>query len=534
MGVSCDLEVDVNGNEIFFVDKKIISSYSGRISKLFGKSRGETKNQKIIFHDFPGGAGSFELMARFCYNNGKIEINPLNLPLLYCTAHFMEMNTSAAGSPNLLQQTEKSLEEIRYWTWPELLAALKQCQNLLDVDNSSIILEKCLDSLLGKLELASEASPCPSSSSLDSSALRLSSDTRSTESLKNGSFRATWWFEDLVAINPNLVETIARSMVSRKFDHSIISKFLLFYQKSRFVPANSDEKRRITEMMINMLYSLDQSSIPFKSLLGILRIALNLNISKSCRSKLECMIGSQMDQTTLDNLLVPSPSGTSNLYDVNLVLRFLKCFLGKRTCHMPLVRLKKVASLMDLYIAEVAPDPSLKPSKFMALVRALPDSARDSHDAIYHAMDMFLEVHGGLSKEEKLNICCGLNYEKLSAEARNHLAQNKKFPSKSTVEALISQQSKLKSLLQETNLAKPFIDSPGGDEDGACKQIVLYSKKIDLSAENQKLRAHLQGMQWRVLELEKVCRKMQNQMNKIMKSRLSRHSNARSLPRLCS
>lgn len=47
---------------------------------------------------------------------------------------------------------------------------------------------------------------------------------------------------------------------------------------------------------------------------------------------------------------------------------------------------------MDLYVAEVAPDPRLKPAKFLALIRSLPDSARDSHDRIYHAMDMYLEV----------------------------------------------------------------------------------------------------------------------------------------------
>lgn len=67
-----------------------------------------------------------------------------------------------------------------------------------------------------------------------------------------------------------------------------------------------------------------------------------------------------------------------------------------------------------------------------------------------------------------------------------------------------------------------------------CEQIVLYAGRLDISSENEKVRANLQGMQWRVLELEKVCKKMQNQMAKMMKSRLSSQSNARSLPRLCS
>ncbi|KAA8526463.1 hypothetical protein F0562_008334 [Nyssa sinensis] len=453
----------------------------------------------------------------------------------------MEMNKSASGTLNLFEQTEKSLEEIRYWTWSELMEALKQCQDLFRAANSSGILHKRLDSLVGRLALASEASPCPSTSSPDSSGFRLSCDTRSTGSLKNSFIRATWWFEDFVELNPNLIEMVIKSMISQKFEHVILSRFLFYYQKSRFITATSDEKRKITETVVDMLYSLNRDAVSCKSLFGILRLTLNLNISKCCRNQLESMIGTQLDQATLDNLLVPSRNGTNYLYDVNLVLRFLKSFLGRGICYVPSNRLKKATSLMDFYIAEVAPDPCLKPSKFLALVRALPDSARDSYDGIYHAMDMYLEVHAGFSEEEKMNICCGLNYEKLSSETCKHLAQNTKFPSKLAVQALISQQCKLKNLLQGTNQPYPFIDSPCSSveidtkekKDEANEEIVLYAGKIDLLAENEKLRAHLQGVQWRVLELEKVCRKMQTQMTKIMKSRLSKHSNARSLPRLC-
>lgn len=369
----------------------IISSYSGRISNLFRKPRGGAKNIKVVFHDFPGGAESFELMSRFCYNRGQVEITPLNLFPLYCIATFMEMNKSVSGTLNLLEQTEKSLGEIRYWTWSELLVALKQCQDLLPVAKTSVMLQRILDSLVGKLALASETSPCPSISSSDSSGIRFSCDTRSTESLKSSFFRATWWFEDLVVLNSNLVEMVTKTMASCKFDHVIISRFLFYYQKSRFILATSDEKRKITETVVDMLYSLDPSAICCRSLFGILRVSLSLNIGRCFRDKLESMIGSQMDRATLDNLLVPSPVGTHYQYNVNLVLRCLRSFLSKGVL-VPLVKLKKVAGLMDLYIAEVAPDPCLKPSKFLALVGTLPDSARDTYDGIYHAMDMYLEV----------------------------------------------------------------------------------------------------------------------------------------------
>ncbi|KAH7532991.1 hypothetical protein FEM48_Zijuj04G0082100 [Ziziphus jujuba var. spinosa] len=542
MEVCCDLEVDVNGEETFVVDKKIIALYSGKLSKLFGKSKGTAKNIKVVFNDFPGGAKSFELMSKFCYNGGRIEIAPSNISLLHCAAQFMEMKNSVSANRNLLEQTEKSIEEMSYWTWSELLITLKQCQVLLPASDSSGILEKCLDSLVGRLSLTTEMSPCPSTSSPDSSGFRFSCDTKSTESLKTVSSRATWWFEDLLVLSPVLVEMLIKSMVSRKFDHNILSRFLFYYHKSKFFTVSSKEKCKIVEIVINMLYILDQNCVSCKSLFGILRVALNLKIDKSSRNKLEIMIGLQLDQATLDNLLVPSPYGMNYLYDVNLVLRFLKAFLRNGFRQISLARLRKVATLMDLYIAEVAPDPCLKPSKFLALMMALPDSSRDSYDELYRAMDMYLEVHSGLSEEEKMKLCCALNFKKLSAETCVHLSDNTKFPSKSAVQALISQQLRLKSLLHDTGNSKSNADFPCKamevgkkiEKDEADGQVVLYAGKLDHSAENENLRANLQGMQWRVMELEKICRKMQEQMAKIMKSRVPSHNHTRSLPRLCS
>ncbi|KAG4115958.1 hypothetical protein ERO13_D12G139450v2 [Gossypium hirsutum] len=448
------------------------------------------------------------------------------------------MNNSVSGNRNLIEKTMKSIEEISYWTWSDLLATLKRCQDL----QSSGIVERCLDSLVGRLAIPSEASPCASTSSLDSPGFWLSCDTRSTKSLKDGFSQATWWFEDLSILSPDMIEMLIKSMVSRKYNHVIIGRFIFHYQKSKFYTASPDEKHQVLETVIDMLYTLDTNSISCKSLFRIYRVVLNLNISKNSRNKLECMIGSQLDQATLDNLLIPSPYGASYLYDVNLVLRFLKAFLCGGDQQVSPMRIKKVGSLMDMYIAEVAPDPCLKSSKFLALVVALPDSARDSSNELYHAIDIYLEVHAGLSDEEKMKICCALNYEKLSTEAGIHLSQNAKFPSKSAVQALISQQLKLKNLLQGTNNTKLYTNSPcifietkgKAKKDEACEP-TLYSERLDISVDNEKLREHLQGMQCRVMELEKVCKKMQSEMAKIMKSKAAAHSSsARSLPRLCS
>lgn len=536
-----ELQVDVNGEEIFIVDARVVSSYSGRIKKLFGKSKGVSHHRKVIFHDFPGGAANFELITRFCYNNGKVNINPSNLSRLTCAAHFMEMNKSVTGTENLCEQVENSLEEIKYCTWSELLVSLKQCQGLLPEIFSLGTLAKCLDCLVKRVTSSCETSSCPSTSSPDSFGFRFSCDTRSTDGLKNIFLRDSWWFEDLVALDTQLIEMIVKSMVSRNFDNGNICRFLLFYQKSRFPSASVDDKIKIIEMVVEMLYSLGTQSVSYKSLFGILRVSVKMDVSQCCRNKLESMIGSRLDEATLDNLLLRSPIQRNHLYDVNLVLKFLKYFIGKGVCCVPMSRLKKAASLMDLYLLEVAPDPYLKPLKFLALINALPDYARDSCDEIYHALNLYFEVHSGLSEEQKMEVCFGLNYEKLSSEAFNHLSQNIKFPSKSAIHTLFSQQCKLKGLLQDTSPAT-FKDSPctsfetsrkGVKDECADQQIVLYDKKLDSSDENKKVKAHLQGMHWRAMELEKDCRNMQIQMEQMVKSRFPCNSKAKSAPKLC-
>nr|BAJ33969.1 unnamed protein product [Eutrema halophilum] len=425
---------------------------------------------------------------------------PSNVVFLHCAATFMEV-------PKVLQKTKKCMEEIRYWAWPEVLLGLKQCQELETSPEADPLASILMDALVEKLCLAIETSPSSAASacSPDSSLFRFSCDSKSTESFKNSSARSTWWFDEVLVLSPRLAEMFLKLMISRKFDNLIISRFLFYYQKVKFCPASSNEKRKILETAIDTLYVLDRSCVPCKSLFGVLRLALGLNINKGSMNKLELMIGHQLDQVTLDNLLVPSPLKSSHLYYVNLVLRLTKAFLDEARRGS---QLKKVASLIDQYIAEVAPDPCLKSSKFLSLLTLIPDSARESHEDIYRAIDMYLEAHAGLNNGEKLSLVRTLSYEKLSIESRAHMSRNTKF--------------------QE-------IETPDEQQQQQQKQLILHVEKVEISGENEKLKEHIEGIQWRVMELERACLKMQNQMEVIKKrSKSTSRGSNRSLPKLCS
>nr|XP_016501703.1 PREDICTED: BTB/POZ domain-containing protein At3g22104-like [Nicotiana tabacum] len=426
---------------LFNLLQNILVSLSGRLIKLFSKLTGKTRRLKLIFDKFPGGAECFELIAKFCYNGGRIKITPFNMFQLHCAANYLEMNQEMQGKPNLIEQTSSYFQKIHYMTWSELIISLEKCQQLLSFLPSSSILQDFLDCVVGRLEFHNISSPCASSS--DNSSMQFSGDI-STESKRIYSSQAIWWFADLGFLNLNMFRRIIETMMSNKLDHSVISSFLFYYKRVKCPTASSAQKCRIIETVIKFLSSLDGSFISIRCLFDILQASFTLKMSKCSIVKLEHLIGSQLDRAKLDDLLIPSPAGEKTAYNVNLILRLLDIFFSNSREKLLMYQLKKVAELIDLYIMEVAPDPCLKPCKFLALVAALPDIARESYERIYLALDMYLQVHKyGLSEEEKIKMCGVLSYEKLSEDILKDLAQNESFPARALITAKVTQQNRL-------------------------------------------------------------------------------------------
>jgi NPH3 family len=367
--------------------QEILSLFSDRIRNLFDtlpSVKPVTFPLKVILHEFPGGAEAFELFAQYCYTFGDLRLTPgSTLPLL-SAATFMELS-----EPNLVKFSEY-LESIQTWSWFDLVAGLKQCQELFPLSEKLGLLEKVTWALLEKMTFSIDT--CPLDASPDSSMCRFSCDTKSTISTRNSANSQNWWFEDFAFVKPEILKRVVKIMVSQKFDHGAIVRFLFYYLKSGLSTSITEEKKYATETTIGLLDTLNRESVSCRGLFWILRISAPLKINSSHKDKLEAIIAYKLDQATLDNLLIPAAVGSGSLYDVNLVLRFLGYFSKSIMCEVVL-RLKKVGSLMDLYLAEVAPDPALKSTKFAELTSALPPSARDCHDSLYRAIDIYFQVH---------------------------------------------------------------------------------------------------------------------------------------------
>ena len=380
--------------------QNIISAYSGRLKKIIKQKKGRTQieNSVIEFNDFPGGPNGFEQVSRFCYSNGRVAITVSDVSLLYCCAFFLGM-TEKASPNNLLRQTEKFLEGMFFWSWNDILTNLRSCESFLSHADSYGLIQKLIFALLAKIAQSSDMNFITSSSSSSSSpetsySFRLSSTSKTTpESTSpcNKSGKA-WWFDDLAILSPKIIEKIIRNSgaYGNQNNSFTLTRFLLHYLKSRpqGSPNSKSEYRGLADTAVHGVILVGKTKFSCRKLFWVLRVVSAFSLSKDYRVGLERLIGENLDEATVDDLLVSGHN--KGVYDVNLVIRLIRVFV--KDAGVSLQKMKKVGRLIDKYLREISPDQNLKISKFLAVAESLPDSARDCFDGVYRAIDIYLQV----------------------------------------------------------------------------------------------------------------------------------------------
>lgn len=361
------------------------------------------RNSCIEIDDFPGGADGFELVSRFCYNNGAgITTTVSNVPLLYCCAVFLGM-TERVSTQNLLKQTESFLEGLFYWSWKDIIVCLKSCESIFSYADSYGLVEKLVCALSAKIaqnsDLGLVATSSSSSSSPDTpSGFRFSPSSKVTsESAKLNSSSKAWWFDDLANFPPQIIEKFVQSLGAFGADNNslILTRFLLHYLKmATHMKANRSstcEFMGLAETSVHGVISAGKRAFSCRTLFWVLRILSGFGLSKEGRLGLERLIGELLDKATLDDLLV-SGHDKGGVYDVNLVIRLINVFVSSDD-GVSVQKFTKVGRLIDKYLGEISPDQNLKISKFLEVAESLPDSARNSFDGVYRAIDIYLEVN---------------------------------------------------------------------------------------------------------------------------------------------
>ncbi|KAL1192611.1 BTB/POZ domain-containing protein [Cardamine amara subsp. amara] len=506
-----DLQIIINGQFTFFLNQDVISKYSGSLREMMKqskkKSNKKTKSPEIItieIDDFPGGPDGFELVSRFCYNNGEISIDVSNVSTLYCCSVSLGM-TEKFCFDNLFLQTQKFLEEVFYGSWNDIVFCLKNCEQVFPQAESFGLVDKLIFAALTKISRNSETFSASSHSffastlSAETAKNTLESDkryiTRSVSCVRSNE----WWFEDMSNLSSQTILKLIKIIeaYNTNVKSLVLTRFILHYLKTKL---QTKSRTTTTELMRNKLeyseladtavkgvISAGKAAFSCRKLFWILRVLSSFSLSRESRISLETLIGEMLEQATLDDLLISAGgSRESGFYNVDLVIRLLKVFVKNKEEESREKKMKIIGKLIDKYLREISPDQNLKVSKFLSVAESLPDSARDWFDGVYRAIDIYLQSHPNLTPQDRTKICRCLNYKKLTMETCKHLARNLKIPPEIAVQALRSRCEKEQHKTAEVKVVKKSLSCKYSEE--KKKPVLLHLEISEKLAERLKTR----------------------------------------------
>ncbi|CAL0329557.1 unnamed protein product [Lupinus luteus] len=445
---------------------------------------------------------------------------------------------------------------------------LQKCESLLPLADELRVVSCCIDAIASKT--------CAEQIASSFSRLEYSSSGRLHMS-KQAKCDGDWWIEDLSVLRIDMYRRVIAAMKCRGIRPESIGASLVSYadkeltKKSSFWNPSSCQtkvdsistphEKLVVETIVSLL-PVEKLAVPINFLFGLLRSAVMLDCTIASRLDLERRIASQLDVATLDDVLIPSfrHAGDNTLFDVDTVHRILVNFCQKEDSeddlddasvfesdspHSPSqTALVKVARLVDNYLAEIAPDANLKPSKFLVVAETLPAHARTDHDGLYRAIDIYLKAHTGLSDLDKKKLSKLIDFQKLSQEAGAHAAQNERLPLQSIVQVLYFEQLRLRNSLSSSygeDDHKPAMHQSWRISSGALSAAMSpRDNYASLRRENRELKLELARLRMRLNDLEKdhVCMKrdmaksgsrkfMSSFAEKVGKISLFRHSSSR-------
>lgn len=592
-GLPSDIVVEVD-DMTFHLHKFPLMSKSRKLHNLIKQQEAEAITQSTVpqeedededeiveeqchvtFTDFPGGSEAFEMAAKFCYGV-KMELSPSNVASLRCAGEFLEM-TEEYSEDNLISKTDKFLSQNVLKSLGNSIKTLKSCERLFPMAEDLGITERCIESVISR---ASSADPAlfgwPVSEAAASASKQILWNGIDATGRRNGAGAVAGagdsWFEDLALLRLPLFKRLILAMKDAELNPEIIETCVMYYAKkyipgvsrssrkplpsSSSVSSEAEQKEILETVVMNLPPEKNlNSSTATRFLFGLLRTANILNASESCRNALEKKIGLQLEEATLDDLLVPSYSYLNEtLYDVDCVERILSHFLNSfeaRNSTAGVVTVAEVieegeaaesrspammlvGKLIDGYLSEIASDANLKPERFYNFAISLPDQARLFDDGLYRAVDVYLKAHPWVSEADREKICGLLDCQKLTLEACTHAAQNERLPLRAVVQVLFFEQLQLRHAIAETlisaetgaEISRHSATLEGAEEgNGEVLRLGLESEHVQEGnttwrvavRENQVLRLDMDSMRTRVHQLERECSSMKRVIEKIEK-----------------
>ncbi|CAA3014496.1 BTB/POZ domain-containing protein At5g67385-like [Olea europaea var. sylvestris] len=515
--IPSDVTVSAGGTS-FSLHKFPLVSKCGYVRKLVSGSS-DTDLAVIKIPDIPGGAEAFELAAKFCYGI-NFELSTENIAMLRCVAEYLEMTEDYAVE-NLVERTEKYLNEVALKSLAGAVTILHSSENLLPLAEKVKLVSRCIDMIAFVACRDGQFSSPGRVESDKNNSISSKSSMSSTKPVVD------WWAEDLTVLRINFFQRVLVAMMARGFKQYALGPILMLYaQKSlrgleifgkgrKKIEAREEHEKRVVLETIVSLLPREKNAMSVSFLSMLLRAAIHLETTVACRLDLEKRMALQLAQAVLDDLLIPSYSFTGDtLFDVETVQRIMMNYMeyemeGNRSGYNADKEyispsqsdMECVSRLMESYLAEIASDRNLSVSKFISLAELIPEQSRITEDGMYRSIDIYLKAHPALSDMERKKVCSVMDCQKLSREACAHAAQNDRLPVQTVVQVLYYEQQRLREVMDSS-----LNDSPSLPTKPNRFSIDIHPVPDELSTlrkENQDLKLELVKMKMRLKEIAK-------------------------------
>ncbi|XP_060673062.1 BTB/POZ domain-containing protein At5g47800 isoform X2 [Ziziphus jujuba] len=471
--VPYDLSIQIN-NINFLLHKFALLPKSGLLQRLCSNDSGgdQTDHSRIELHDIPGGEEAFELCAKFCYGI-TINLSAHNFVPAFCAAKFLRM-TESVEKGNFVTKLEAFFNSCILEGWKDSVVSLQTTVKLSEWCENLGIIRKCIDSIVEKILVP------PAKVTWSYTYTRPGYTKKHQHSVPKD-----WWTEDISDLDIDLFRCIILAIRSTYIlPPQLIGEALHVYA-CRHLPDTTkartqessvshteelvERNRRILETIVSLIPG-DKGSVSVGFLLRLFSTGNFLGVSPVTKAELLRRSSMQLEEATVNDLLFPSYSSSDqHFYDIDLVLAVLESYLLIWRRQSPVVTdnsqffrsIRKIGKLIDSYLQVVAKDANMPVLKFVSLAETLPDIAREDHDDLYKAINIYLKEHPDMNKAEKKRLCRMLDCQKLSPEVRAHAVKNERLPLRTVVQVLFFEQERGSSKAINNKVLSQELNSRG-------------------------------------------------------------------------
>ncbi|PIN16295.1 hypothetical protein CDL12_11054 [Handroanthus impetiginosus] len=462
--VASELATDVVvhvGDVKFYLHKFPLLSKSARLQKLVSSNEGNS--DEINIHDIPGGSTAFEICAKFCYGM-TVTLNACNVVAARCAAEYLEMHETIEKG-NLIYKVDVFLNSSIFRSWKDSIIVLQTTKSLLPLSEELKLVGHCIDAIASKASVDISKVNWSYTYNRKKIAEENGNDPNCND-IRNRTIPNDWWVEDLCDLEIDLYKRVIMTIKNKGIiSNDVIGEALKAYAYRKLpgsgknvIPQNEMSKFRSILDTIVWLLPPEKGCVSCSFLLKLLKAAISANSGEAVKMELVKRVGQQLEEASVNDLLIRAHEGETMMYDVHVVQKILEEFRTqdhivenetengseiqeiRRPGILSEASKLMVAKLVDSYLAEIAKDPNLPLSLFISISDMVSGFSRPAHDGLYRAIDTYLKEHSGISKSDRKRICRLMDCKKLSADACMHAVQNERLPLRVVVQVLFFEQ----------------------------------------------------------------------------------------------